>query len=75
MKKSMAILGINVTIPSLETAISQSLFNFTQKGSYITNTLVFPNMSISISIQCEASRGGPAVFVVTVHNYSVFFRS
>ena len=66
-KKGIAILGVNVTIPSLEIAISQFLFEFTQKGSYITNTLVFPNMSVSISIQCEANRGGRVVFVVTVH--------
>ena len=56
-KKGITILGINVTIPSLEIAINQSLFKFTQKGSYIANTLVFPNMSMSISIQCEANRG------------------
>ena len=56
-KKGITILGINVTIPALETAINQSLFKFTQKGSYSTNTRVFPNMSISISIQCEANRG------------------
>ena len=83
-KKGITILGINVTIPSLEIAINQSLFKFTQKGSYIANTLVFPNMSISVSIQCEANRGGPVVFVVTMHiikhfvrfqGYSVFLHS
>ena len=83
-KKGITILGINVTIPSLEIAINQSLFKFTQKGSYITKTLVFPNMFISISIQCEANGGGPVVFVVTVHiikhfvrfqGYSVFLHS
>ena len=49
------------------------MFKFTQKGSYITNTLVFPNMSISVSIQCEANRGGPVVFVVTVHIISILY--
>ena len=73
-KKGITILGINVTIPSLEISINQSLFKFTQKGSYITNTLVFPNTSISVSIQCEANRGGPVVFVVTVHIMKHFVR-
>ena len=58
-KQGIAILGINVTVPSLETAINQSLFKFTQKGSYITNSLVFQNIFISISKQREANRGGP----------------
>ena len=60
-KKGITILGINVTISSLQIAVDQSLFRFTQKGSYITNTLVFPNMLISVSIQCEANREGPVI--------------
>ena len=47
--EGITILGINVTILSLEISVNQSLFTFPQKGSYITNTLVYPNMSVSIS--------------------------
>ena len=77
------ILGINVIFPSLE-ILSINLCLNSHKKAHITNTLVFPTVSMSISIQCEANTGGPVVFVVTVHiikhfvrfqRYSVFVHS
>ena len=82
-KKGITILGINVTIPSLEIAINQSLFKFTQKGSYITNTLVLPacpypylhnvkqTEEVIAQELCESRGGRPGLSVLTSLQVSV----